>query len=176
MSNDPITEDWLKEVGFKWHQLDRQPDKHWLLWLGDAIRAQDDSLTSTEDLGIELAPCWWRNSAGGIGGTEGRWFCWFRGDCSGRYHRFIHLRYLHTQRDVIALVEVLTGFSWRPQDHFYGSCCSPPSAERHRAQRSRLDREFREQGHPWAGVEKDATRGRALPEHLEAHEKARGRV
>jgi len=29
-----LTEEWLKRVGFKWHQLDRQPDKHWLLWLG----------------------------------------------------------------------------------------------------------------------------------------------
>ena len=30
----PLTEEWLKENGFKWHQFDRQPDKHWLLWLG----------------------------------------------------------------------------------------------------------------------------------------------
>lgn len=165
MSDNQITEDWLTEVGFKWHQLDRQPDKHWLLWLGDTIRAKDDSLTSTEDLGIELAPC-----------RRDEWFCWLRGDCAGRYHRFIHLRYLRTERDVILLVEALTGFAWRPQDHFFGSCCSPAFAERHRAQRSRLDREIREEGHPWAGIEKDATRGRALPEHLEAHEKDRGRV
>ncbi len=25
--NEPITEEWLKSVGFKWHQFDRQPDK-----------------------------------------------------------------------------------------------------------------------------------------------------
>ncbi len=32
-----ITEDWLYAVGFRWHQLDRQPNKQWLLWLGNAI-------------------------------------------------------------------------------------------------------------------------------------------
>lgn len=35
--NNPITEEWLKSVGFKWHQLDRRPEKQWLLWLGDAL-------------------------------------------------------------------------------------------------------------------------------------------
>jgi hypothetical protein len=45
-----ITEEWLKEAGFKWHQLDRQPDKQWLLWLGRAI---DDA--DFEDLGIEVS-------------------------------------------------------------------------------------------------------------------------
>lgn len=27
MTDDPITAEWLKEVGFKWHQFDRQPLK-----------------------------------------------------------------------------------------------------------------------------------------------------
>lgn len=26
MSDVKITEDWLRECGFKWHQFDRQPD------------------------------------------------------------------------------------------------------------------------------------------------------
>lgn len=38
MTDDPITEEWLKSVGFKWHQFDRQPDKHWLLWLGGGLK------------------------------------------------------------------------------------------------------------------------------------------
>lgn len=172
----PITEDWLKSVGFKWHQLDRQPDKHWLLWLGDAVRAKDECLTSTEDLGIEMAPCWFKNSYGEDAGSLGKWFCWFRSDAAGRYHRFIHLRHLTEQGEVIRLVEVLTGFPWRPQDHFYGAVCSPASADRHRRDRDRMDRRMREEGYPWSGIEKDNTRGRALPEHLEAHEKAKGRI
>lgn len=50
-----ITEDWLKLVGFKWHEFERQNAKHWLLWLGGGLR-QKPSLTDYEDLGIELAP------------------------------------------------------------------------------------------------------------------------
>ena len=34
-----ITEDWLKANDFKWHQFDRMPDKHWLLWIGGALRS-----------------------------------------------------------------------------------------------------------------------------------------
>jgi hypothetical protein len=34
--DEPISEAWLKAAGFKWSQLDRQPDKHWILWLGGA--------------------------------------------------------------------------------------------------------------------------------------------
>ena len=45
--SEPITEEWLKEVGFKWHQLARQPEKQWLLWLGDAVR---DGLGIEQDL------------------------------------------------------------------------------------------------------------------------------
>src|SRR5579885_196517 len=51
----PITEEWLKSIGFRWHQFDRQPDRHWLLWLGGAI-GDGAAFTSYEDLGIEVAP------------------------------------------------------------------------------------------------------------------------
>lgn len=44
-----ITEEWLKSVGFKWHQFDRQAVKEWLLWLGDVCDPGD-----AEALGIEL--------------------------------------------------------------------------------------------------------------------------
>lgn len=53
MSNSQlITEDWLKESGFKWHQFDRQPNKQWLLWLAGVFA---DGFTGFEDLGIELS-------------------------------------------------------------------------------------------------------------------------
>jgi hypothetical protein len=160
-----ITAEWLASVGFKWHQLDRQPDKHWLLWLGAAVREQDDSLTSFEDIGIELAP---------MGGRDVRWFCWLRSDASHRYHRFIHVRHLRTREDLIRLVEAVSGQAWDPANHFYGSLVGPRQAEQYRAEADRLDRQIRRTGHPWYGVERDDTRGGALPEHLEAHEKARG--
>jgi hypothetical protein len=56
---EPITEEWLSSAGFRWHQLDRQPEKHWVLWLGDAL---EDRMTSFADLGIEVC-------AGGIDDT-----------------------------------------------------------------------------------------------------------
>jgi hypothetical protein len=163
-----ITEDWLREVGFKWHQLDRQPEKHWLLWIGDAVRARDHSLTSYEDIGIELAG----GSYAGRDKAPG-WFCWFRSDGAGRYHRFIHLRHLTDRSEVLNIVEALSGQPWDPANHWYGSVVSSEQAERNRREHDRLDRVMRRDGYPWSEIEKDDTRGRALPEHLEAHEKAR---
>jgi hypothetical protein len=31
--DESISEPWLRCAGFKWHQIDRQPSKHWVLWL-----------------------------------------------------------------------------------------------------------------------------------------------
>jgi hypothetical protein len=94
----PITEDWLKEVGFRWHQLARQPERHWLLWLGDAVRGRN-SMIDIEDLGVEVCS----------GASDDNWFCWLRSDLSCKYSRFIHLRYLKTQDDLISLIEGITG-------------------------------------------------------------------
>jgi hypothetical protein len=168
---DPITEDWLKAAGFKWHQLERQPDKHWLLWLGSALN-QRPSFTGTEDLGIELAP--------GVrqpGDVLPEWFCWLRSDCAGRYHRFIHVRHLTDVGEVVALVEAITGRKWEPANNLYGSMHSQTVAAHIRQDRERLDRRMMEGAsdyQKWSGIEKDDTRGRALPEHYEAHENAKG--
>ncbi|MGJ5203596.1 hypothetical protein [Bradyrhizobium sp. HKCCYLR20261] len=154
MSNEPISDEWLKSVGFRWHQFDRQPDKHWLLWLGGGLR-QRPSLTDFEDLGIEVAP-----------GRDGSWFCWLRSDMSGRYHRFIHLRHIETQADVIQLVEAISGRPWTPENHLYGHLYSPDGAARVRKDLERLDRRLMLQGHKWSDEEEDDSRGRALPEHM----------
>lgn len=168
--SEPITEEWLKSVGFKWHQMDRQPDKHWLLWLGGAI---PDRITSFEDLGIELAPRWWKNRNGDDVGEVGSWHCWLRADTSGRYHRFLHVRPLRTAAEVVQLVEALTGQSWNTDNHLYGNVYQPKQAESIRRDLDRLDHRVREGNHKWSEVEKDDTRGRALPEHLEAHASSR---
>lgn len=158
MTDDPITEDWLRSVGFKWHQFDRQPDKHWLLWLGGGLR-EKPTMTSFEDIGIELA--------------AGRddWFCWLRSDGAGRYHRFIHLRHIQTRRDVSLLVEAISGRPWSPENHFFGSLYSPRDADRIRQDLERADVKMTRGAsphHKWADIEKDDTRGRALPEHMTA--------
>lgn len=149
----PITEDWLKSVGFKWHQFDRQPDKQWLLWLGDMT-----SPGATEDLGIELA----------VGTRAEFWYCWLRADCSHRYSRFVHVRHIRTCGDVILLVQALTGHAWDPANHINGSALRPKSAQLIRDAYDRLDRRIMRGGHPWRDIEKDDSRGGALPEHMQA--------
>lgn len=154
-----ITAEWLASVGFKWHQMDRQPDKHWLLWLGPAV---GDCI---ESLGVELAPCL----------SEGAgWFCWLRADTSGRYSRFIHLRYVHTQADVQSLVAALSGTPWAPENHLWGAVRTPEQVAQLRAADARLDRRLLLNRPAWAECEKDPTRGGALPDHLEEHVQRRG--
>lgn len=163
LTDDPITEDWLKEVGFKWHQLSRQPEKHWLLWLGDAVK-EGNGFASFEDLGVEVANA-------GLG-TDERWNCWLRADLSGRYSRFIHTRYVRTRQDLIALIEGVTGQKWDPSNNLYGCMRTPEQAARIRKDDERMDRKMLTERHPWRNIEKDPTRGRALPEHMEAYDKA----
>lgn len=57
-----ITEAWLKAVGFRSHQLERQASKHWLLWLGNAIAESERyegqqwiGFTGFDDRGVEIA-------------------------------------------------------------------------------------------------------------------------
>jgi hypothetical protein len=172
----PITEDWLRAAGFKWHQFERQPDKHWLLWLGEATKDRD-SFTSYEDIGIELAPCWFKNYLGEDAGDVGKWFCWLRDDAAGRYHRFIHLRHLRTIADLVLLIEGITGQQWDIANNLHGSMYKPESAARIRESHQRFDRRLTLGASPyqkWSSVEKDDTRGRALPEHMEAHAKTSG--
>jgi hypothetical protein len=153
-----ITEDWLRSVGFKWHQFDRQPNKQWLLWLGSALLRRD-MFTGSEDLGIELA----ENS-----GSFSDWFCWLRSDSAHRYHRFIHIRHLRYQDELIQMIEGLTGQQWNPANNLYGSMCSPESAERQRQESDRLDMRIQAKQHPWHESEKDPDRGRPLVDHVDA--------
>ena len=159
----PITEDWLKEVGFKWHQLPRQPEKHWLLWLGDAVK-EGNGFASHDDLGVEVANAWLDK--------DERWNCWLRADLSCRYSRFIHIRYVRTRRDLIAVIEGVTGHTWNPENNLYGCMRTPEQAARIRKDDERMDRKMLTERHPWRDIEKDPSRGGALPEHLEAYEKA----
>jgi hypothetical protein len=155
----PITEDWLKEVGFRWHQLARQPERHWLLWLGDAVRGRN-SMIDIEDLGVEVCS----------GASDDNWFCWLRSDLSCKYSRFIHLRYLKTQDDLISLIEGITGQQWDPANNLYGSMRKPDNAKRVRENDERLDRKILKE-RPWSDLEKDDGSGGALPEHRVAYEK-----
>lgn|GEM_PF-1348155 len=155
-----ITEDWLRENGFKWHQLEGQDRKQWLLWLGSAIRE-----SSFEDLGVEVAE--WR---------DGSWFCWLRSDFAHRYSRFIHVRHLRFVDELAALIEGVTGQEFDASNNLYGSMRKPKDAARLREEDRRTDLLWLRQSRHWREIEKDDSRGQALPEHHEFHEKARGNV
>jgi hypothetical protein len=166
MSDELLTEAWLRANGFKWHQFERQPSKHWLLWLGDVVA--DGGMTCYEDLGIEVA----FGSHRGRGNLDG-WFCWLRSDAAGRYHRFIHLRTLLTERDLVIAIQGITGVEFNPEHCWNGCLLRPEQTEWRRRENDRLDRQLMRAGHRWYDIERDDTRGRALPEHMEVAEKAR---
>lgn len=113
--SDPITEQWLRNAGFKYEQL--QAGKHWILWMGGAVA--DKTSYSSEDLGIEVAPM-----------GDGRWFCWVRADYCGRYSRFVHIRHLRERDELISLIASLTGFPFDPANSIYGSYHKPEVARR----------------------------------------------
>jgi hypothetical protein len=167
MSDELLSEAWLKANGFKWHQFDRQTSKHWLLWLGDVV-SDGGGMTCYEDLGIEVT----FGSYRGPGNYEG-WFCWLRSDAAGRYHRFIHLRTLLTVRDLVVTIQGITGVEFNPENCFGGCLLRPEQAEFRRRDNERLDRVIMRENRRWSDVEKDDTRGRALPEHMVVAEKAR---
>lgn len=169
---DPITEDWLKAVGFKWHQLERQPHKHWLLWLGGVVTA-GNMFCDTEDLGIEVTHTHWNNSRGEVVGDVALWNCWLRSDAAHRYHRFIHVRYLRTIGDLVGLIEALTGQAWDAGNNWYGAMVTPERAASYRQEQERMDRRMMRDGPAWTEGEKDPTIGRPLIEHREFHEAAK---
>jgi hypothetical protein len=158
MNEELITEEWLKSVGFKWHQFDRQPSKQWLLWCG--IRSADNWGVDTQDVGIEVCS----------GGIDGTWLCWLRSDTAHRYSRLLHVRHMRTQRELILLVEAVTGLPWNPGNHIYGAVCTDQQAAHHKAEWERIDKRMVREGHPWREIEKDETMGGALPEHLSVAE------
>ncbi len=118
-----ITEDWLRSTGWKWHDMERSPRKHWLLWLAPACvdpREKSGHLFAcTEDLGIEMT----------YDPQSDFWFCWIRADYAGRYCRFLHVRHLTKQEEVVRLIEALTGRTFEPKDVLYGALRSPEHAE-----------------------------------------------
>lgn len=163
--HNALSEDWLRSIGFKWHEMERQNAKHWLLWLGHALG--DGGMATFEDIGVELA-------SGAYRGPDRppAWFCWLRSDCSHRYSRFIHVRHLVTRLDLVRLIEGVIGAEFDPRNARYGSLVTPEQAERDRREEERLDRRLLRSSHPWSCTERDESRGRPLRDHMDAAIKA----
>lgn len=155
--SEAITEDWLRACGFRWSQFERQPTKHWTLWMGNAVEDGPD----LEDIGIELAP-----------GYDGKWHCWFRSDMAGRYCRFVHIRYLRWTDEVTDLIAALCGRPFNPADVFYGGLVTPARADRYRTEAERLDRQIL-RSNPWESDGKDQSLAGARAEHLHEYENRR---
>ena len=171
-TEETITEDWLRETGFRWHQIERQTAKQWLLWLGDVTGTRDDGkrrmFSCYEDLGIQVSATWLYENGFPVGIEH--WSCFVRADYAGRYSRFLFIRYVRTRGELISLCEGLTGQAWNPLNHFAG-CMLPPGQaklrrESDRRLEERLDRKILRQ-RSWNEMEKDDSRGRALPEHMQ---------
>ena len=127
--SEPITEKWLGESGFKWSQEERQPNKHWRLWLGWGNST--DHNNSIDDIGIEVTASGWLNRHGEeING--GKWLCWIISHSGMR--KIIHVRNITNKDELIKLVEALTGEKWDVENHMYGNCYSPDQAKRIRKQ------------------------------------------
>lgn len=96
-----ITEEWLASVGFKYREPgQRQPFRHWTL-----------QFYETEDHGLYLETTMpgFLNDAGEHIGADRGWFLWI-----GREARFLHLRHVFKQIEIINLVEALSGQAWTP--------------------------------------------------------------
>src|SRR5260370_11990958 len=99
--------------------------------------------------------------------ARARLVCWLRSDFASRYHRFIFLRHLKAQRELILLVESLSGVPWAPENNLYGAIRTSEEAAQIRSEDDRLDRVLLRSKERHYEIEKDDTRGGALPEHKE---------
>lgn len=96
-----ITEEWLASVGFKYREPgERQPFRHWTL-----------QFYETEDYGLylETTKPGWLNRAGEHVNADKGWFLWI-----GREARYLHLRHVFKQIEIVKLVEALSGQTWTP--------------------------------------------------------------
>ena len=149
-SAEPITHEWLKSVGFRWAEWERSGGKHWILWFGNC-QEDRELFSAAEDVGIELAES--------INLEQFVWSCWLRSDFSHKYGRFIHIRHVWTQQEVIEIVIALSGVPWKPENHLYGAIRRQREADYLRRTANRLDRLI-VQSAPWSEQEKDESRAR----------------
>jgi hypothetical protein len=159
-----ISEDWLRSVGFKWHTISgRDPNpprdpKHWALWMGNVANYEPGqiwSFHSDEDLGLELT----ENTS-----RDKFWFCWLRADTSSRYSRFLHIRHIRKQADVIQLVEALSGVPWKPENHMYGKIFTTEQVGQIRERDKRLDIRIAKDSQWYKHENDDSAARRHIPE------------
>jgi hypothetical protein len=65
------------------------------------------------------------------------------------------------------MVKGITGLPWKPENNRYGRMMTDKQCEADDRERDRLDRVMLRHNPKWAEIEKDDTRGEALPGHME---------
>lgn len=103
--DDPISEQWLKEIKMESRTLKCDKFKHWFLWIGACIPGAVQFF-GNESLALELSQ---------DDQNENRYFCWLVQDhnkpgCA----KSIFMRFLFNKGDFILLLEALTGQEWNP--------------------------------------------------------------
>lgn len=104
--DDPISEEWLKEIKLEPRTLKGDKFKHWFLWIGACIPGAVQFF-GNESLALELSQ---------DDQDEKRYFCWLVQDynkpgCA----KSIFMRFLFNKGDFILLLEAITGEEWDPQ-------------------------------------------------------------
>ncbi len=108
----PITDEWLASVDFKWRQNERQPNKHWKL----VCNTEEPGTRMIQQTSIELQRNGWKNSKGDYVGDPASWMLWV----TDTFDRSAFIRSIRWQEEVIALAELITGRTWKPETHIYG--------------------------------------------------------
>lgn len=132
MKSHKLTTKWLRDTGFKWHQLERQPSRHWLLWIGDCLPEHEPPgrTMNSECFGVEVA----KGDA-----SASWWVVWFRADYAGRYSRFLCAGHISTVEQLSGMIAGIIGRPFDPRDSMYGTLFRPDYAARQRDERSRFD-------------------------------------
>lgn len=101
-SSDPeLTENWLADVGFKYREPgERQSFRHWTLQFSE---------WTDHGLYIETTMPGVINRHGEHVGKDSGWFVWL-----GREHKFMHIRHMYYRKEMVALVEAVSGKPWTP--------------------------------------------------------------
>jgi hypothetical protein len=148
----PLTEEFLRDVGFRWHQNELQPNKMWLLWIGGAMFSRN-GMASFDNFGLELSESTWEGE---------RYFSlWFRSDIAGRYSRFLWARDLTTVEQLVRVIESLTDAPFSPLNVLYGSLHTPEQAARLRVSEQRSDWRIAKSGAAAWKEETDETKSTA---------------
>jgi hypothetical protein len=128
-----ITREWLHEVGFG-------RDDPWSLWLREGTGTSTSDLVEAGMIAVELSP---------VPEHEGRWFCRLRTHMLDGLNHAVLLRQIARRRDLVDIVEAISGQSWDPANHFMGRLVTPERAAQNRDAIARLDEHLQDLGPAW---------------------------